>query len=70
MGWDSLVGSLVLGSSGGYWLVHIVSPMGLQTPSSPWVLFLAPLLGTCHSVIIYVKCVYMCSLILRKRNKH
>jgi hypothetical protein len=26
-----------------YWLVHIVVPdMGLQTPSAPWVLFLAP----------------------------
>jgi hypothetical protein len=37
----SLVGGLVPGSSGGYWLVHIVVlPMGLQTPSAPWVLSL------------------------------
>jgi hypothetical protein len=31
----------------GYWLIHIVvPPMGLQTPSAPWVLPLAPSLGT------------------------
>jgi hypothetical protein len=31
----------------GYWLVHIVvPPMVLQTPSAPWVLSLAPILGT------------------------
>jgi hypothetical protein len=30
----------------GYWLVHIVvPPIGLQTPSAPWVFSLAPLLG-------------------------
>ena len=30
----------------GYWLVHIVVPsIGLQTPSAPWVLSLAPPLG-------------------------
>jgi hypothetical protein len=29
----------------GYWLVHIVPPMGLQTTSAPWVLSLASLLG-------------------------
>jgi hypothetical protein len=35
----------------GYWLVHIVvPPMGLQTPSAPWVLLLAPPLGTSCSV--------------------
>ena len=39
----------------GYWLVHIVvpiviPPMGLQTPSAPWVLSLAPSLGTLCSV--------------------
>jgi hypothetical protein len=35
----------------GYWLVHIVvPPMGLQTPSAPWVLSLAPSLGTLYSV--------------------
>jgi hypothetical protein len=33
-------------SSGEYWLVHIVvPPKGLQTPSAPWVLSLAPPLG-------------------------
>jgi hypothetical protein len=32
----------------GYKLVHIdVPPMGLQTPSTPWLLSLAPSLGTC-----------------------
>jgi hypothetical protein len=31
----------------GYWLVHIVVlPIGLQTPLAPWVLSLAPSLGT------------------------
>jgi hypothetical protein len=31
----------------GYWLVHIVvPPMGMQTPSAPWVLSLAPPLET------------------------
>jgi hypothetical protein len=31
----------------GYWLVHIVvPPMGLQTPSAPWVHSLASSLGT------------------------
>jgi hypothetical protein len=35
----------------GYWFVHIdVPPMGLQTPSAPWVISLAPLLGTLCSV--------------------
>jgi hypothetical protein len=30
-----------------YWLVHtVVPPMGLQTPSAPWVRSLAPSLGT------------------------
>jgi hypothetical protein len=43
----SLVGGLVPGCSGGYWLVHIVIPsMGLQTPSTPSVLSLHPPLGT------------------------
>ena len=38
-----LFGGLVPGSSGGYWLVHIVvPPMGLQTPLAPQVLSLAP----------------------------
>jgi hypothetical protein len=31
---------------GVYWLVHtVVPPIGLQTPSAPWVLSLAPPLG-------------------------
>jgi hypothetical protein len=35
----------------GYWLVHIdVPPMGLQTSSVPWVLSLAPSLGTLCSI--------------------
>jgi hypothetical protein len=35
----------------GYWLIHIVvPPMGLQTPSAPWVLSLVPSLGTICSV--------------------
>ena len=35
----------------GYWLVHIVvPPMGLQNPSAPWVLSLAPPLGSLCSV--------------------
>jgi hypothetical protein len=34
----------------GNWLVHIVPPMGLQTPSAPWVLSLPPPLRTPYSV--------------------
>jgi hypothetical protein len=35
----------------GYWLVYIdVPPMGLQTPSAPWVLSLDPSLGNLCSV--------------------
>jgi hypothetical protein len=45
----TLVGGLVPGSSG-YWLVHIVSPMGLQIPSTLWVLSLAHSSGTLCSV--------------------
>ncbi|EDL27071.1 mCG12966 [Mus musculus] len=45
-----LVG-LVPGSSGGYWLVHIVvPPIGLQTPSASCVLSLAPPLWNLCSV--------------------
>ena len=33
----------------GYWLVHIVPLMGLQTTSSPWVISLAPSLETIAS---------------------
>jgi hypothetical protein len=47
----SLVGGLVLGSSGDYRLVCIiVPPMGLQTPSAPWVDSLVPPFGTLYSV--------------------
>jgi hypothetical protein len=39
-------------SSGGYWLVHIVvPPIGLQTPSVPWVLSLASPLGVSCSIL-------------------
>jgi hypothetical protein len=35
----------------GYWLVHIVvPPIGLQIPLAPWVLSLAPPLGTLWSI--------------------
>jgi hypothetical protein len=35
----------------GYWLVPIVPPMGLQNPSAPWVLSLAPSRGgTLYSI--------------------
>jgi hypothetical protein len=45
-----------------YWLVHIVvSPMGLQTPSAPWVLSLAPPLGTLCSVQWLVESLHLCS---------
>ena len=38
---------------GGYWLVHIVVlPIGLQIPSAPWVLSLAPPLGAFVSVTL------------------
>jgi hypothetical protein len=38
-------------SSRGYWLVHIVvPPIGLQTPSAPWVLSLASPLGALWSI--------------------
>ena len=55
----SLVGDLVPGN----WLVHIaVPPMGLQTPSSPWVLSLAPSLGTLCSnqwmTVSFYFCIY------------
>jgi hypothetical protein len=38
-------------SSWGYWLVHnVVPPIGLQIPLAPWVLSLAPPLGTTWSI--------------------
>jgi hypothetical protein len=57
----SLIGGLVPGSSGGYWLVHIVvPPMGLQTPSASWVLFLAPSLGTLCSIQWMAVSIHFC----------
>jgi hypothetical protein len=57
----SLVSGLVPGSSGGYWLVHIVvPPMGLQTPSAPWVLSLAPSLGTLCSIQWMAVSIHLC----------
>jgi hypothetical protein len=42
----------------GYWLVHtVVLPIGLQTPSALWVLFLAPSLETTGSPnVIFLTC--------------
>ena len=35
----------------GHWMVHVlVPPIGLQTPSAPWLLSLAPLLGLASSI--------------------
>jgi hypothetical protein len=58
----SLVGDLVPGSSGeGYYLVHmVVPPMGLQTPSAPWVLSLAPPSGTLCSVQWLAESIHLC----------
>jgi hypothetical protein len=45
----------------GYWLVYIVvPPMGLQTPSAPWVLSLAPPLGTLCSVQWLAESIHLC----------
>jgi hypothetical protein len=45
----------------GYWLVHIVvSLMGLQTPSAPWVLSLAPSLGTLCSIQWLAVSIHFC----------
>jgi hypothetical protein len=45
----------------GYWLVHIVvPPMGLQTPSAPWVLSLAPSLGTLWSIQWMAVSIHFC----------
>jgi hypothetical protein len=44
-----------------YWLVHIVvPPRGLQTPSAPWVLSLAPSLGTLCSVQWMAVSIHLC----------
>jgi hypothetical protein len=46
---------------GGCWLVHIdVPPMGLQTPSAPWVLSLASPLGTLCSVQRMAVSIHFC----------
>jgi hypothetical protein len=45
----------------GYWLVHIVVPiMGLKTPSTPWVLSLAPPLETLCSVQWMDESIHLC----------
>jgi hypothetical protein len=45
----------------GYWLVHIVvPPIGLQTPSTPWVLSLAPSLGTLCSIQWMAVSIHFC----------
>ena len=44
-----------------YWLVHIdVPPMGLQTPSAPWVLSLGPSLGTLCSIQWMIVSIHFC----------
>jgi hypothetical protein len=44
-----------------YCLVHIVvPPVGLQTPSTHWVLSIAPLLGTLYSVQWMDVCIHFC----------
>jgi hypothetical protein len=44
-----------------YCLVHIVvPPMGLQTPSSPWVISLAPSLGTLCSTQWMAVSIHFC----------
>jgi hypothetical protein len=44
-----------------YWLVHIVvPPMGLQTPSAPFVLSLAPPLGTLCGVQCMTVSIHFC----------
>jgi hypothetical protein len=58
----TLVGGLVPGIlGGGCWLSHIVvPPMGLQTPSVPWVLSLAPPLWTLCSVQWLTASILLC----------
>ena len=46
-----------------YWLIHfhiVVPPMGLQTPSAPWVLSLAPSSGTLCSVQWMAVSIHFC----------
>ena len=48
-------------SSGSYWLVHIiVPPIGLQTPSAPWVLSLASPLGALCSILQMTVSIHFC----------
>jgi hypothetical protein len=56
----TLVGGLVPGSSGGYWLAHIVPSIGLQAPSASSV-FLAPPLGTLCSVQWLDEGIHLCN---------
>ena len=50
-----------LWGEGGYWLVHIVvPPIGLQTPSSPWVLSLALSLGALCSIQQMTVSIHFC----------
>ena len=57
----SLIGGLVPGSSGRYWLVHIVvPPVGLQAPSAPSILSLSPPLGTLCSVQWLAESIHHC----------
>ena len=44
----------------GYWLVHVVPPMGMKTPSAPLVLSIAPLLGFSCSVQWLVASIPLC----------
>jgi hypothetical protein len=56
-----LIGSLVKGSSGWYWLVHIiVPPMELQTPLAPLVLSLVPSLESLCFVKWMVVSIHFC----------
>ena len=46
-----------------YWLVHIVvPPMELQTPAAPWILSLAPSLGTLCSIQWMALSIHFCYL--------
>ena len=56
----SLVGGLVPENSGEYWLVYIVPPMGLPNLSAPWVLSLAPPLGTLCSIQWLAESIHLC----------
>jgi hypothetical protein len=47
-----------------YWLIHIVPPVRLQTPSAPWVLSLAPPLGTLCSVQWLVETIHLCQALV------